>query len=275
MSPTRRIGQELEARVAELATVNLELEAFSYSVSHDLRAPLRHVTGFASLLQQHAGSALDDQARRYLDDDHRGGQAHGHADRRPAGVLADGPDQPSPNAPVDLSELVREARAEVSGGRSTAGASSGTSQPLPTVEADPALLRSVLVNLLSNAVKYTSTRDEARIEVGTRQIGRGEVVVFVRDNGVGFDMAYAAQAVRRVPAAAPVRRVQRHRHRPGQRAPHHPAPRRPHVGGRRRRSRARRSIFRCRRDGSLTRSDPCHMSSSAFCWPKTTPTISS
>ncbi|PYR62557.1 MAG: hypothetical protein DMF88_26990, partial [Acidobacteria bacterium] len=90
---------------------------------------------------------------------------------------------------VDLSQLVREARGEVStdvdGRRVT-----WEVHELPHVDADPSLLRPVMVNLLSNAIKYTSTRDEARIEVGS-EVRQGEVVVFVRDNGVGFDMAYA------------------------------------------------------------------------------------
>jgi signal transduction histidine kinase len=180
--------KELEARVAELANVNLELEAFSYSVSHDLRAPLRHVTGFASLLEQQAGSTLDAQARRYL-------TTITEAARRMGTLIDDllafsrmGRTNVVKRS-ISLSELLDEARAEVSvdlNGRRIVW----DVQPLPTVEADPALLRSALVNLLSNAVKYTSTRDEARIEVGT-VASAGEVVVFVRDNGVGFDMAYA------------------------------------------------------------------------------------
>ena len=184
----KRVGQELEARVAELANVNLELEAFSYSVSHDLRAPLRHVTGFASLLEEQAGSALDAQARRYL-------TTITEAARRMGTLIDDllafsrmGRTNVVKRS-INLSELLDEARAEVSvdlNGRRIVW----DVQPLPTVEADPALLRSALVNLLSNAVKYTGTRDEARIEVGA-VASAAEVVVFVRDNGVGFDMAYA------------------------------------------------------------------------------------
>jgi len=90
---------------------------------------------------------------------------------------------------VDLSQIVEDARAEVStdiNGRRIVW----NVQPLPPVEADPALLRPVMVNLLSNAIKYTKTREEARIDIGTESRA-GEVIVFVRDNGVGFDMAYA------------------------------------------------------------------------------------
>ena len=183
---------QLEARVRErtdeLRAINSELEAFTYSVSHDLRAPLRHITGFASLLDQHAGASLDDQGRRYL-------TTISGAATRMATLIDDllafsrmGRATLNKRR-VDLSDLVREARDEVStdidGRRITWHV-----QDLPAVDADPALLRPVLVNLLSNALKYTSTRDEARIDIGAEP-HEDEVVVFVRDNGVGFDMAYA------------------------------------------------------------------------------------
>ena len=183
---------QLEARVRErteeLHASNSELEAFSYSVSHDLRAPLRHITGFATLLHQHAGASLDDQGRRYL-------TTITDAAARMATLIDDllafsrmGRANVSKRR-VELSQLVREARDEVSAdvnGRRIAW----EIHDLPPVDADPSLLRPVLVNLLSNAVKYTGTRNEARIEVGTESRA-GELVVFVRDNGVGFDMAYA------------------------------------------------------------------------------------
>jgi light-regulated signal transduction histidine kinase (bacteriophytochrome) len=150
---------------------------------------LRHVTGFANLLSRHAGERLDAQGRRYLTtitdsaarmatliDDllafSRMGRA-GLTKRR-----------------VDLTALVQEARDEVAAdvnGRRIVW----TVDPLPIVDGDPALLRPMLVNLLSNAVKYSSTREEARIDVGTTAGTDSEVVVYVRDNGVGFDMTYA------------------------------------------------------------------------------------
>jgi signal transduction histidine kinase len=184
---------ELEDRVrqrtAELDASNRELEAFSYSVSHDLRAPLRHVTGFANLLARHAGESLDAQGRRYLTtitesasrmatliDDLLAFSRMGRA-----GLT---------KRPVDLTALVREARDEVAAdlnGRRIVW----NLEPLPVVDGDPALLRPMLVNLLSNAVKYSSTREEARIDVGTAERTDAEVVVYVRDNGVGFDMTYA------------------------------------------------------------------------------------
>jgi light-regulated signal transduction histidine kinase (bacteriophytochrome) len=184
---------QLEARVRtrteELDAAYKDLEAFSYSVSHDLRAPLRHVTGFATLLRNHAGESLDDRGRRYLE------TMIGAATRM--GRLIDdllafsrmGRASLSPRR-IELDQVVREALAEVApeaAGRDIAW----DVRPLPPVHADPALLRPVIVNLLSNAVKYTSTRQAARIEVAATRPGNGEVVVHVRDNGVGFDMQYA------------------------------------------------------------------------------------
>jgi signal transduction histidine kinase len=184
-----QLEDRVRDRTAELKAANQELEAFTYSVSHDLRAPLRHVTGFANLLQQHAASQLDDQGRRYL-------TTNTDAAKR-MGVLIDDLLAFSrmgratfSKRPVDLSVLVREARSEVLAHGSETRPIDWDVQPLPSVEGDPALLRPALVNLLSNAVKYSGTRDHPRIEVGSSQ-SNGEVVVFVRDNGVGFDMNYA------------------------------------------------------------------------------------
>ena len=183
--------EELEERVrqrtAELEAMNTELEAFSYSVSHDLRAPLRHITGFATLLQRRSAAALDDQGRHYLDTMIDAATRMGHLIDDLLEFSRMGRASLTPR-PVDLEQLVREAKAEV-------GADAQGRQilwelgPLPSVQADPALLRPVLVNLLSNAVKYTSTRPVARIEIGATQVD-GQAIVHVRDNGVGFDMAY-------------------------------------------------------------------------------------
>jgi signal transduction histidine kinase len=183
------LEQHVRERTAALQSANEELEAFSYSVSHDLRAPLRHVTGFASLLQEQAGSALDAKARRYLATIT---EAAGRMGTLIDDLLAFSRMGRTNVAKrhVNLSELVREARAEVAAGQAGRRIEWNV-KALPMVEADQALLRLVLVNLLSNAVKYTSTRVEARIEVGTMESAGHEVVVFVRDNGVGFDMAYA------------------------------------------------------------------------------------
>ena len=185
----RKLNAELGERLAELEVANRELEAFSYSVSHDLRAPLRHVTGFSQLLEKSAGGSLDDTGRRYL--------ATISESARQMGRLID-----------DLLGFSRMARAEVHRTRvDLAALVSGVQQELqaqvgerdvvwrvgdlPSVEADPALLRLALVNLLSNALKYSGTRPRSEIEVGAVSNGGNETVVFVRDNGVGFDMRYA------------------------------------------------------------------------------------
>jgi two-component system sensor histidine kinase/response regulator len=183
---------ELELRVrehtAELAAANQELEAFSYSVSHDLRAPLRHIDGFAGLLAKHLEPRLDETGRRYLTtisgaakqmdaliDELLTFSRIGSAELR--------------RTWVDLAGLVREVRGILE--PETAGRDiTWEIGDLPEVQGDPRLLRLVLQNLIGNALKYTRTRREARIEIGVRREAT-EIVLFIRDNGVGFDMRYA------------------------------------------------------------------------------------
>jgi len=182
------VNQQLEKRVAELNALSQELEAFSYSVSHDLRAPLRHITGFASMLDKSAGRSLDEKDRRYL-------TTIADAAKRMGRLIDDllvfsrmGRKELT-HGRVDLGTLVEDVRREVSAdlnGRSV----QWTIHPLPVVEGDTATLRMVLTNLLANALKYSSTRTKAEIEVGANR-SSNETVVFVRDNGVGFDMQYA------------------------------------------------------------------------------------
>jgi PAS domain S-box-containing protein len=183
-----KLNSELEKRVAELASVNQELEAFSYSVSHDLRSPLRHIDGFTRLLVRHTVSSLDEKGRHYLDtiadsvhqmgdliEDLLAFSRLGRAEIR--------------TAPVDLAALARDAIAEVEqdiNGREVRW----TVGTLPMVTGDAALLRQTFINLLSNALKYTRPREIACIEMGSAGGKRDEVVCFVRDNGVGFDMKY-------------------------------------------------------------------------------------
>ncbi|NMO16139.1 PAS domain-containing protein [Pyxidicoccus fallax] len=187
----RRFNAQLERRVQErtaaLLEANNELESFSYSVSHDLRAPLRHIMGFANLLEARAGASLDATGRRHL-------KTISDAARQ-GGKLVDDLLEFSrmgrtemKKSTVSLGELVAEAQRDLAPeaeGRKVqwrVGA-------LPTVRADSALLRLVLKNLLSNALKYSRTREEAVIEVWAQE-GDGEVEVLVRDNGVGFEMQY-------------------------------------------------------------------------------------
>ena len=194
----RRLNNELEQRVfdrtAELDAANKELEAFAYSVSHDLRAPLRHVSGFAGLLAERTGKGLDDKSRHYV--------ARISASVHEMGVLIDDLLQFSRTGraelkiePVDMDASLAEALEPLqreADGRDIEWAIA----PLPDVVADRALLRQVWANLLGNAVKYTRGRAPARIEIGSGNsagvgVGADGTVFWVRDNGVGFDMEYA------------------------------------------------------------------------------------
>ncbi|MBL9216251.1 MAG: HAMP domain-containing protein [Opitutaceae bacterium] len=185
----RELERRVAARTAELEIANKELEAFSYSVSHDLRAPLRHIDGFAGLLVKADGERVSERGRKYL--------ATIASSARQMGTLIDdllvfsrmGRSEMT-FRDVDLRQLVDE---EIR----TLQAQNPDRRirwdigPLPVVPGDRPMLRQVLVNLLANAVKYTGPRDPAEISVGARPDGAGKVVVHVRDNGVGFDMQYA------------------------------------------------------------------------------------
>jgi PAS domain S-box-containing protein len=183
-----KLNRELKRRVGELASLNQELEAFSYSVSHDLRAPLRHIDGFARLLRRQAADGLDEKAGHYLGTiEESVGQMGNLIDQLLAFSRLGRAEVRS--ATVDLEALVWEAIRDVE--RDTNGRDvRWTVGALPPVTGDEALLRQVFINLLSNAVKYTSPRAVASIEVGCLPEGSEEVVCFVRDNGVGFDMKY-------------------------------------------------------------------------------------
>src|SRR5262249_13956360 len=184
------LERRVKARTSELEALNHELEAFSYSVSHDLRAPLRHINGFAALLRDHVAEGLDDKGRHYL--------AHISDSARKMGQLIDDVLLFSRmgrlamgSTRVDLAALVEEVRRghDADG---EAGRVEWRIAPLPIVHGDFAMLRVVLTNLVSNAVKYSSTREVPQIEIAAEE-SEHEVVVHVRDNGVGFDMTYAAK----------------------------------------------------------------------------------
>jgi signal transduction histidine kinase len=188
----RKLNEQLEERVrlrtAELEAANNELEAFSYSVSHDLRAPLRHVDGFSRILIESQGSKMDAEGQRYL------GEIR-DASQRMAGMIEDllrlaqiGRQQLRlqktsikdliDDVLADLKSEVCERRIEWRVGE------------LPSLECDRGLVKQVFTNLVGNAVKYTRPREVAVIEIGHRD-GEGHPVIFVRDNGAGFEMKYA------------------------------------------------------------------------------------
>ena len=190
----RRLNEELEERVAartkQLEAANQELEAFSYSVSHDLRAPLRHIAGFATLLGQSAGAALDSESRRYV-------RLVTESVQRMDELISDllefsriGRTDMQRSA-IDLDKMVARVLTDLE--PDTAGREiEWECAALPQIEGDPQLMRLVLTNLLSNAVKFTRGRQPAKIAIGCREdLENRERVFHVRDNGVGFDMKYA------------------------------------------------------------------------------------
>jgi signal transduction histidine kinase len=180
---------ELGERSDQLAAVNKELEAFSYSVSHDLRAPLRHVSGFAELLQKSPGPEFDETRRRYLRLISESAVKMGELIDALLVFSRMGRAEML-HTRVDLNSIVRQAQRDVMQG--DAGRSvEWIVDPLPTVPGDPSMLHLVFTNLLSNALKYSRTRENAIIEVGSTDGSGGESVVYVKDNGVGFDMTYA------------------------------------------------------------------------------------
>ena len=178
---------------AKLEAANAELEAFSYSVSHDLRAPLRHMIGFAQLLDSQIRKANPDsaQVRNYA---RTITEAGAKISRLIDDLLAFSRlgRTPMEKRHIDLDELVDDVRSDL---MEQADTTTRTVEwriaPLPAVHADPALMRQALVNLLSNALKYSSLRQHARIDVGPLEGSPGEVVFFVRDNGAGFDTRYS------------------------------------------------------------------------------------
>ena len=184
----RGLNQQLEKRSADLQTSNKELEAFAYSVSHDLRAPLRHMAGYAELLQKNAASALDDKGLRYLRMILDSAKKMGNLIDDLLAFSRIGRTEAQKTS-VNLEQLVKEALSEVqpeTGGRSIVW----KIEALPICYGDRSMLRLVLVNLLSNAVKFTRPQPKPEIEVGCLDGNSDEIVVFVRDNGAGFDMKY-------------------------------------------------------------------------------------
>lgn len=190
LSERLRGENALRKRFHALETATQELEAFNTMVSHDLRAPLRHMREFSRMLRESPAAAADAQSRDYA------GRIVAAADKMTSlldglSTFAHAGRAELRREPVDLGELVGEARAEL---RPDCGdrAIVWDVGPLPIVRGDRVLLRQALINLLSNAIKYTRDRPEARIEVRARR-DRAETIVTVRDNGVGFDPRSASR----------------------------------------------------------------------------------
>ncbi|MBK1659159.1 ATP-binding protein [Paracraurococcus ruber] len=183
-----RAAEERAELTGRLERVNQELAAFSYSVSHDLRAPFRHIVGFAELLREREGEALSDRGRRYISTI---AQAAENAGRLVDALLNFSQMGRTALVPIefDPARLVAEVRQALEP-EQDARRIDWRIAPMPAVWADPAMLRQVFQNLLSNAVKYTRGRDPAVIEV-TCEAGEAAFTFHVRDNGTGFDMAYA------------------------------------------------------------------------------------
>jgi K+-sensing histidine kinase KdpD len=182
-----KLNRELARRAGELQASNKDLESFAYSVSHDLRAPLRHVAGYAELLQKHASSSLDEKSHRYirtivesakrmgtLIDDLLGFSRIGRAEAK--------------MRPVSLDQLVKEVVTEIGqdlGGREIAWKINA----LPVCYGDSSMLKMAVHNLVSNAVKFTRMRSRAEVEIGCVE-HEDDIEAFVKDNGAGFDMRY-------------------------------------------------------------------------------------
>jgi K+-sensing histidine kinase KdpD len=185
----RNLNQELAKQATELETSNKELESFAYSVSHDLRAPLRHVVGFSELLQKQAASSLDDKSRRYVQTILESAKRMGNLIDDLLGFSRIGRAETRKTA-VNLEQLVREVIAEL--GQETSGRDIAWKiGALPMCYGDRSMLKVALANLVSNAVKFTRMRTPAEIEIGCADARQDDTEVFIRDNGAGFDMQYA------------------------------------------------------------------------------------
>jgi len=189
----RNLNHNLQQHVAELTVANREFDAFTYSLAHDLRAPLRHIHGFATILNNEQWDRMDGEGQRFL--------AKILKSSKDMGVLVDEllafsrlGRQELEHTQVDLQRLVQEIRKQLEPETQSREVAWDIGA-LPNVSGDPVLLRQVLLNLVSNAVKYTKKKPAARIEIGASN-GGDEVTICVRDNGAGFDMRYAEKLFR-------------------------------------------------------------------------------
>jgi PAS domain S-box-containing protein len=224
-----KVRQILEAQARQLEITNQELQSFSYSVSHDLRAPLRHINGFIAALKQHLAPVLanlDPKVPHYMEVIETSNQK--------MSLLIDGlltlsrvGRQDMVMRSVPLGPLVEQAIALIEDFPPKAPDRLRIQvAPLPTVRGDATLLQQVFTNLIGNAVKFSRDRAPAVIQIGQCADG----AIFVRDNGVGFDMAYADKLFSPLSAATPSSRFRRHRHWLSDRQSHHSPSWRPHLG---------------------------------------------
>lgn len=184
-------NETIRRLTAELQAIRDELDSFSYSVSHDLRAPLRHITGYAELLQLALGAELKDKPRHFLD------EIIGSAEQMQK-LLEDlleisrigRVEMHLKNA--DLNVLAQDAIGRLKSQIADRNITWKIGH-LPTVRGDTSLLTQVFIHLFSNAIKFTRTRDPAEIEIGSMDVSGGEKTIFVRDNGVGFDTKFAGK----------------------------------------------------------------------------------
>ncbi|HWY20106.1 MAG TPA: CHASE3 domain-containing protein [Candidatus Acidoferrum sp.] len=186
----KHVNEHLEHRTAELSDANSELESFSYSVAHDLRAPLRQIAGYSNVLIQDYGPQLDAEARRYLEKVEDGARKMGRLVDDLLSLSKIGRQELALQAtPLDsiLRQVVEDLAPECSGREVEWQIGS-----LFSAECDPGLMKQVFVNLLSNAVKYTGKRERAVIQVG-QMTQNDQRVIFVRDNGAGFEMQYVGK----------------------------------------------------------------------------------
>ena len=188
----RQFNAELERcvaqRTAQLEATNRELEAFCYTVSHDLRAPIRHISGFVGLLQHDTGSALSEKGRRYLDTIAQAGASMGRLVEDLLAFSRLGNVELNATV-INVNALIQQAVQDLTW-ETASRTVTWLIPPLPDIVGDAAMFRQVWSNLISNALKYTRPRAAATIEIGAESRTPSEVMFYIRDNGVGFDMQY-------------------------------------------------------------------------------------
>jgi len=184
----RVLNEELARRSDELQAINKELEAFAYSVSHDLRAPIRHISGFTELLQKNVATVVNDRGQRHMSMILESAKRMGNLIDDLLAFSRIGRAE-THKTMVSLQQLVQEAQSELA--QETEGRNINWKVgKLPACYGDRSMLRLVLVNLISNALKFTRTRPQAEIEIGSTNHKPDQIVMFIKDNGVGFDMKY-------------------------------------------------------------------------------------